>query len=67
MSASDKLVGIFEIAAMLGVSRQRVDQISRSDAAFPVPIAELHAGRIWRRSDIVEWATLSGRRLVEQF
>ena len=66
MSTSGNLVGIFEIAAMLGVSRQRVDQISRSDAAFPDPVAELHAGRIWRRSDIVNWATLSGRKLVEQ-
>jgi hypothetical protein len=64
MPTCDDLVGVFEIASMLGVSRQRVDQLSRADAAFPDPVAELHAGRIWRLDDIVRWANLSGRKLV---
>jgi len=64
MPTSGDLVGIFEIASMLGVSRQRVDQISRTNGVFPDPMAELHAGRIWRRDDIVRWANLSGRKLV---
>ena len=64
MAVFGELVGIFEIASMLGVSRQRVDQISRADTAFPDPVAELHAGRIWRRDDIVRWANLSGRKLA---
>jgi hypothetical protein len=57
-------MGIFEIAALLEVSRQRVDQISRSDPSFPSPIAELHAGRIWKRTEILEWIRRSGRTTV---
>jgi predicted DNA-binding transcriptional regulator AlpA len=55
------LIGIFEISALLGVSRQRVDQITRTDPAFPSPVAELHAGRVWLRSDVEEWARMTGR------
>lgn len=55
------LIGIYEITKMLGVSRQRVDKISRTDPEFPVPIAELHAGRIWLRSDVERWARKTGR------
>jgi len=55
------LIGIHEITLMLGISRQRVDKISRTDPGFPEPAAELHAGRIWRRSDIEDWARSTGR------
>jgi predicted DNA-binding transcriptional regulator AlpA len=55
------LVGVTEIAEMLGVSRQRVDQIVRSDGRFPKPVAELHAGRIWLRTDVAAWARRTGR------
>ena len=61
MSKIPELVGIFEIAAMVGVSRQRIDQISRTDPDFPSPIAELHAGRIWALSDVERWAHMTGR------
>src|SRR5438046_2155500 len=40
---------------MLGVTRQRVDRIVSSYADFPVPEAELSAGRIWRRGDVESW------------
>ena len=56
-----ELVGIFEITQMLGVSRQRVDKLTRTDSSFPPPLAELHAGRIWKRDEIVEWAVHMGR------
>jgi len=46
------LVGITEIAAMLRVSPQRADQLSRAYADFPKPEAELSAGRIWQRAAI---------------
>jgi predicted DNA-binding transcriptional regulator AlpA len=65
MPTAEKLVGIFEIASMLGVSRQRVDQLSRGDGGFPAPVAELHAGRIWLRDDVIQWASHSGRKLVD--
>ena len=48
------LVGLHEIAEMVGVSRQRVDQLARQ-VGFPKPVAELKAGRIWRRRDIQRW------------
>lgn len=51
----DELVGIAETAHMLGVSRQRVHQIAQSNPEFPRPVAELAAGRIWRRREIEDW------------
>jgi prophage regulatory protein len=50
------LVGLTEIAEMLGLSRQRVDQIVRAEGTFPEPVAVITAGRIWKRSDVLRWA-----------
>ncbi len=55
------VVGVAEIAAALGVSRQRVDQLRRSDPDFPRPLAELVAGRVWLEAEVLEWASESGR------
>lgn len=49
------LVGSKEIQELLGVSRQRVDQLSKSPG-FPSPVASLASGRIWLRADIERWA-----------
>jgi prophage regulatory protein len=59
--AGPDVVSTHEIAEMLGVSRQRVDEIARTHAEFPKPIAKLRAGRIWRRADIEKWAKKTGR------
>ena len=56
----DHLVGVQEIAELLGVTRQRVDQLSRSEG-FPEPEGELASGRIWRREVVEEWARETGR------
>ena len=48
------LLGVAEIAAMLGLTRQRVNQLIQS-ADFPAPEAELSAGRIWTREAIEAW------------
>ena len=48
------LVGLHEVGAMIGVSRQRADQLARQ-TGFPKPVAELKAGRIWRRADVQRW------------
>lgn len=61
MAQDSALVGIAEIAELIGVTRQRVDQLTRADPEFPQPVAELHAGRIWQRADIVKWARSTGR------
>jgi predicted DNA-binding transcriptional regulator AlpA len=52
---------VWEVAEMLSVSRQRVHQLLRHHADFPAPVAELKAGKIWLKRDIVEWARRSGR------
>jgi predicted DNA-binding transcriptional regulator AlpA len=55
------LVGTAEIADMLGVSRQRVHQLtSRED--FPKPVAVLASATIWERESVEEWVRASGRR-----
>lgn len=55
-----KLVGVTEIAELLGVSRQRADQLSHSPG-FPEPIAELASGRIWLQAQVEKWAREAGR------
>ena len=47
-------IGPGEIAEMIGVTRQRVDQLSR-EVGFPEPWVELKTGRIWRDTDIEAW------------
>jgi predicted DNA-binding transcriptional regulator AlpA len=49
------LVGAREIAAMLGLTRQRVHQLSQ-EAGFPKPVASLGLGNVWETSDVEEWA-----------
>ena len=56
------LVGIAEIAEMLGVSTRRVDVLSRQ-RDFPEPVASLTGGRIWLRPDIEKWAMATGREI----
>lgn len=56
----DHLMGTTEIASLLGVSRQRVQQLSKGDN-FPAPVARLAAGPIWLREDVERWARETGR------
>ncbi|ACZ29565.1 phage transcriptional regulator, AlpA [Xylanimonas cellulosilytica DSM 15894] len=58
----EPLMGNAEVAALLGVSRQRVHQLtSRPD--FPAPIAVLAMGKVWRTADVLAWAEATGREL----
>ncbi len=57
-----ELVGVAEIAALLGYSRQRVNQLAKSEG-FPEPVARLVIGRIWLRDDVEGWARATGRRV----
>lgn len=58
------LVGIHELAGMLGVTKQRASALARSPG-FPLPIAELAAGPIWAepmvQRFVEEWARQPGR------
>jgi predicted DNA-binding transcriptional regulator AlpA len=55
-----QLMGTAEVAKLLGVSRQRVNQLSHRDD-FPEPVARLAAGPVWQTVDIERWARASGR------
>jgi hypothetical protein len=59
---SHHLVGVAEVAEMLGVSRQRVNQLVQEEADFPDAEVTLAAGRIWLRSAIETWASSHPRR-----
>jgi predicted DNA-binding transcriptional regulator AlpA len=58
----EQLVGAAEIARLLGVSRQRVTQLtSRQD--FPEPVAVLAMGKVWLLDDVGAWIAERDRRL----
>ena len=59
-----ELVGVAEVAQMVGVSRQRINELVRTDPDFPDPEAELAAGRIWCRQDIERW--MAARNLSQK-
>jgi predicted DNA-binding transcriptional regulator AlpA len=56
------LVGPHEIARMLGVTRQRVDQLA-NEPGFPEPEVVLSRIRVWRTEDIRQWAERTGRTI----
>lgn len=45
-----------EVAAMLGVNRQRVHQLAHGHPAFPKPLYRLGVGSLWDRRAIEEFA-----------
>jgi len=54
-----KLAGIREIADLLGVSRQRANQIAAKED-FPKPIDRIAAGPVWKDADVKAWAKRRG-------
>ncbi len=62
--AFPELVGVSEVARLLGVTRQRASAL-QTNQAFPAPVATLASGPIWRRSDLTSfedsWARQVGR------
>ncbi len=56
------VVGVPEIAEILGVSRQRVYQLIDTYEDFPAPVATLAVGRIWSRDAVEAWNRLHGER-----
>lgn len=50
----NSLVGLTEIAALIGASRQAAHKAAgRPD--FPRPLDELASGPVWRRRDVDRW------------
>ncbi len=54
------LMGIVEIAELLGVSRTRVHQW-RTEGALLEPYEALAMGPVWLRADVEMWARDTGR------
>jgi predicted DNA-binding transcriptional regulator AlpA len=50
-----------EIAELLGISRQRVDQIAKTDPTFPQPVVVLRRIRVWETAAVEKWARETGR------
>jgi predicted DNA-binding transcriptional regulator AlpA len=61
-----QLVGTGEIAELLGISRQRVDQLATdSRSGFPAPVEVIRRGlghrRLWNLAAVTKWAKETGR------
>jgi len=60
----ERYAGVSEIAALFGVSRQRVAEL-RAKPGFPAPVAELSSGPVWKVSSLnrflQEWERRPGR------
>lgn len=53
-------MNLSDIARLLGVSRQRAAQLAEHEN-FPEPFGAMGRGKVWRRADVMAWATQSGR------
>jgi hypothetical protein len=53
-------MGLAEVRALLGVSRQRADQITRKPG-FPAPVTRLATGKVWDADAVRAWAVGDGR------
>ncbi len=49
------LMGAAEIGRLLGVSRQRVQQLVKT-SGFPAPVAVLDMGKVWDGQQVRKWA-----------
>lgn len=52
------ICGAYELAGLLGVSQQRVQQLRREDPAFPVPFVVLRMGPVWLEDDVRAYAAV---------
>lgn len=59
----DKLVGIAEIAELVGSSRQAITNMRARDDGFPLPLVDLRSGPVFRWADIEEYLASRGRAL----
>jgi chromosome partitioning protein len=60
-----ELVGLAEIAALLGTTKQVISNWRTRKPGFPQAVAELKSGPVWAREDIVKWAKREGVPLAE--
>ncbi len=60
--ATPEVLGVAEVAKLLGVTRQRLAVIRRDHESFPKPFVELAATPLWYREAVEEWAKTWARR-----
>ncbi len=60
-----RLVGAAEIQDLLGVTRTRVHQITRTKG-FPDPYATLRMGSVWVADEVDDWIARNRPRLAEE-
>jgi len=60
-SNAPDIVGVAEVAEVLGVSKQRASELARS-TDFPRPLVHLASGPVWKSSAIVRYVKDWGRR-----
>jgi predicted DNA-binding transcriptional regulator AlpA len=66
MVDASEIVGVLEIAQMLGLGRPRVYQIIE-ESDFPPPIATVgKVGRLWLRSEVAAWHEARPKRPLPQ-
>jgi len=65
MKEQDDLLGLAEVAELLGTSRQTIINWRSRRDDFPEPAAELRSGPIWLRGSIVNWAAAAGFEIAE--
>jgi hypothetical protein len=58
----DDLVGYTEIGEILGVSRQRAQELASTHANFPRPVAKLAAGTFYSRAGVLAFKAQWPRR-----
>lgn len=56
-----ELVGIAEVAHLLGVTRQRASAL-QANPSFPAPVAILASGPVWQRDDLTRFEATWPRR-----
>ena len=56
----DRLVTATEVGRVIGVSPDRVRQLSLGDARFPDPVGLMGQAMVWRWVDVETWATGGG-------
>jgi predicted DNA-binding transcriptional regulator AlpA len=49
------LVGVHEGCEVVGLSDARLGQLLRDDPAFPQPVREVRATKLWLRQDLEAW------------
>src|ERR1043165_1232 len=66
MEAFMRLLGLAEVAELLGVTKQVVNNWKTRRGGFPQPVVELKSGPVWSRDAIANWAISEGMEIDEE-